>query len=171
MIEKAVFWIVVLLIIVGGLGACLSNSLIYAVLFLLLLMGSVGGLYVYLGSPFLGMMQILIYLGAVGILLVFSVMLAGPFWFKPKERGGFLKIGIGGVLGLGVILVLWKGISEYEIRRGPERVSQVNKLGKLLLTEYALPFELVSLLIVISIIGAIMLGILGRKKEEKNALE
>jgi len=171
MIEKAVFWIVVLLIIVGGLGACLSNSLIYAVLFLLLLMGSVGGLYVYLGSPFLGMMQILIYLGAVGILLVFSVMLAGPFWFKPKERGGFLKIGIGFVLGLGVILVLWKGISEYEIRIGPERVSQVDKLGKLLLTEYALPFELVSLLIVISIIGAIMLGILGRKKEEKDALE
>jgi NADH-quinone oxidoreductase subunit J len=171
MIGKAVFWVIVLLTIVGGLGACLSNSLIYAVLFLLLLMGSVGGLYIYLGSPFLGMMQVLIYLGAVGILLVFSVMLAGPFWLKPKERGRFLKIGIGSVLGLGVILVLWKGLSGYETKTGPERVSQVNKLGKLLLTEYALPFELISLLIAISIIGAIMLGILGRKREEKDALE
>jgi len=171
MIEKVVFWIVVFLTIVGGLGACLSNSLIYAVLFLLLLMGSVGGLYIYLGSPFLGMMQVLIYLGAVGILLIFSIMLAGPFWLKPKERGRFLKIGIGFTLGLGVILVLWKGVSEYEPRIGPERLSQVNKVGKLILTEYTLPFELISLLIVISIIGAIMLGVLGGKKEGKDALE
>ena len=170
MMAEVVFWVTVGLVILGAFGAVLSNSLIYAVFFLLLTMGGIGGLYIYLGSPFLAMMQVLIYLGAVGVLLVFAVMLAGPFWLRPKERGRFIKVGLGSALGTGAVIALYKGLQHHRWEAAPPRVSSAEALGRLILDEYPLAFELISLLIVMSILGAIMLGLLSRGKGKGDAM-
>lgn len=170
MIAEVIFWVTVGLVVLGALGATLSSSLIYAVFFLLLAMGGIGGLYVYLGSPFVAMMQVLIYLGAVGVLLVFAVMLAGPFWLRPKERGRFIKVGLGMALGTGVVIALYKGLRHHHWEAGPPRVSSAGAVGRLILDEYPLAFELISLLIVMSILGAIMLGLLSKGRGKGDAM-
>ena len=63
----------------------LSGSIIYAMVGLVTTMFGIAGLYIYLNAPFLGMMQILIYVGAISILIAFAIMLAGPLYQKPKE--------------------------------------------------------------------------------------
>lgn len=170
MMGELVFWTIVGLVILGALGAVLSNSLIYAVFYLLLTMGGIGGLYIYLGRPFLAMMQVLIYMGAVGVLLIFAVMLAGPFWLRPRERGYWLKVALGGVLGLGVLIVIHRAMERHPLEVSPPGVSSAKAVGGLILQGYPLAFELVSLLIVVSILGAIMLGLLSRKGGKGDAL-
>lgn len=170
MMGQVVFWAIVGLTVLGALGAVLSNSLIYSVFYLLLTMGSIGGLYIYLGKPFLAMMQVLIYMGAVGVLLIFAVMLAGPFWLRPRERGYWLKVALGGALGAGVLLVLWRALGEHPMEAAAPRASSAKAVGRLILEDYALAFELVSLLIVVSILGAIMLGLLSRKGGKGDAV-
>lgn len=161
---EVVFWAMVAIVTLGALGAVLSNSLVYAIFFLLLTMGGVAGLYVYLGTPFLAMMQILIYIGAIGVLMVFAVMLAGPFWLKPKERGTFLKVGAGVVLIVVILLTLGRALQEMPSVTGGPLPSSAKEVGDLIMGRYSLAFELLSLLIAISIVGALMLGLLSRRE-------
>lgn len=161
---EVVFWAIVATVILGGLGAVLSNSLVYAILFLLLAMGGVAGLYVYLGTPFLAMMQVLIYIGAIGVLMVFAVMLAGPFWLRPRERGAFFKVGAGIGLIVAALLVLRNGLKEMPPLKGGPLPSSAKEVGELIMGTYPLAFELLSLLIAISIVGALMLGLLSRRE-------
>lgn len=156
------FWAIVATVTIGALGAVLSNSLVYAIFLLLLAMGGVAGLYVYLGTPFLAMMQILIYIGAIGVLMVFAVMLAGPFWLRPKERGTFFKVGAGIGLIVAVLLVLGRALKEMSSIRSCLQPSSAKEVGELIMGTYPLAFELLSLLIAISIVGALMLGILSK---------
>ncbi len=161
---EVVFWAMVAIVTLGALGAVLSNSLVYAIFFLLLTMGGVAGLYVYLGTPFLAMMQILIYIGAIGVLMVFAVMLAGPFWLKPKERGAFFKVGAGVVLIVVILLTLGRALQEMPSVTGGPLPSSAKEVGDLIMGRYSLAFELLSLLIAISIVGALMLGLLSRRE-------
>jgi len=80
---ELIFLVVCAVVVVGALGTIFANSLIYALLFLVLVMFGISGLYIYLGSPFVAMMQILIYIGAVAVLVAFAIMLAGPFYKRP----------------------------------------------------------------------------------------
>lgn len=158
------FWAIAATVTLGALGAVWSNSLVYAIFFLLLAMGGVAGLYVYLGTPFLAMMQVLIYIGAIGVLMVFAVMLAGPFWLRPKERGTFFKVGAGIGLIVAAFSVLGRGLKEMPpVTRGPWP-SSAKEVGQLIVGTYPLAFELLSLLIAMSIVGALMLGLLSKRE-------
>jgi len=156
-------------VVVGALGTIFANSLIYAVLFLVLAMFGISGLYIYLGSPFVAMMQILIYIGAVSVLVVFAIMLAGPFYKKPTERGPFFKVATGvGVSALAFIITvkILKGAFEAG-GEAPELYGRTKLLGRAIMDRFPLPFELISLLIVSSIIGAILLALLSRQQPPK----
>src|SRR4030042_7175184 len=81
-------WIFILVIattVAGALSAVLSGSLIYRMFRLVTAMFGIAGIYIYLNAPFLAMMQILIYVGAISILIAFAIMLAGPMYRRPKE--------------------------------------------------------------------------------------
>ncbi len=162
---ELVFLCISAMVVLGALGAVLSNSLIYAVFFLLLAMGGVGGLYIYLGAPFLAMMQVLIYMGAVGVLLIFAVMLAGPFWKRPKERGPFVKGAVAVAVGGLALVVLFRVLGHHHWEVMPPKASTPEEVGRAIMDRFPLAFELVSLLIVASIIAAIMLGVLSRRRE------
>ena len=68
----------------GALAAVLAGSIVYALMGLVVTMFGVAGLYVYLHSPFLAMVQILIYVGAVTVLIAFAIMLIGPQYRRPE---------------------------------------------------------------------------------------
>jgi len=146
----------------GALLAVLARSIIHAMLGLVAAMFGIAGLYIYLNAPFIAMMQILIYVGAISILIAFAIMLAGPIAKNPREWTTATKFA--GALGvslvsMSIIFFLVQGVLKTD-----GRVSTITSadIGRAFYDKLILPFELISLLIVVSIIGAIMLALLSK---------
>ena len=161
-----VFLLMVLMTAAGALATVLSRSIIYATLGLVLTMFGIAGLYVYLESPFLAMMQILIYVGAVTILIAFAVMLAGPMYKNPKEWSRPVAFAASLLVALVSSFFMYRGLASGGLAAvGEGFTHSTQAIGRALFDRFMLPFELISLLIVVAIIGSIMLALLA--KEEK----
>ena len=154
-----------LITLMGGVIAVGAKKLIHAVLGLILSLVGVAGLYVYLGSPFLAAMQILIYVGAVCISIVFAVMLARtpheqeqqPLRLPGKITAGFVVARFSGlVLGTAVVSTHWVPAAIVGIDGTPRDI------GVRLLTRYAFVFELISLVLLVAIVGSVVLARRGR---------
>ncbi len=156
------FIFIALVTAAGALVAVLASSVIHALLGLILAMFGIAGLYIFLNAPFIAMMQILIYVGAISILIAFAIMLAGPFakkpveWTTPAKFAGALFTALFSVSVLYFLIrdVFAGGVLNHNITTAD--------LGRVFYDRLLLPFELISLLIVVSIIGAIMLALLSR---------
>jgi len=160
---ESIFILMLIITMAGALTTVLSGSIIYALIGLVATMFGIAGLYVYLNAPFLAMMQILIYVGAITILIAFAIMLAGPFYKRPKEWTGIGKF----IAALAVSAISFAMFSSVIMKvswnEGKGVFSLMTKdIGRALFDRYAFPFELISLVIVVSIIGAIMLALLSK---------
>jgi NADH:ubiquinone oxidoreductase subunit 6 (subunit J) len=163
---ESVFILMLFLTMAGALSTVLSGSLIYAMLGLVATMFGIAGLYVYLNAPFLAMMQILIYVGAITILIAFAIMLAGPFYKKPKEWSTVSKLIASIVVSIFSFFMFFSFIMRVSWDEGKGAFGLTTKdIGRALFDRYAFPFELISLVIVVSIVGAIMLAIFSRGKK------
>ncbi len=164
-IADAAFLLFAAMAIVGGIIAVGAKQLIHAVLGLVLSLVGVAGLYVYLGNQFIAAMQILIYIGAVAISLVFAVMLARP----PREMAAHpmriaAKIAAGALVGLFAAVVVGRPAMK-QIWRKAETVTNagsIPEVGHSLLTRYMLAFELISVVLLIAIIGSVVVAKRGR---------
>ncbi len=158
-----VFLIQVATTIAGGLIACTADRLVRAVAGLIVCFIGVAGLYYFLNSPFVAMMQILIYVGAVAITISFAIMFAAPEDVKKLSPTGPLA----GPFGLITATLLFTGFSvlvlntEWKVH---EKVNSgsVETLGFQLLTDYSMVFELISIVLLIAIIGALVIARRGR---------
>jgi NADH:ubiquinone oxidoreductase subunit 6 (subunit J) len=149
----------------GALAAVLAGSIVYALMGLVVTMFGVAGLYVYLNSPFLAMMQILIYVGAVTVLIAFAVMLVGPLYKSPKEWTTLGKFGAAAGVAVVSLGLFVKFVMEIFPRgKAPAFTIATKQVGELFFRDLVLPFELISLLIVVAILGAVMLALLARGK-------
>ncbi len=163
-LADAIFVCVVLITMAGALLTVLARSIIYAMMGLVVTMFGIAGLYVYLNAPFIAMMQILIYVGAISILIAFAIMVVGPLSQKPKEWSTVTRF-IGGFIVAAVSFILFATISlRSNWLPGQYSVSNITAadVGRAFFGKLMFPFELISLLIVIAIIGAIMLALLAR---------
>ena len=160
---EIIFLITIVATLGGAAMAVLSGSIIYAMMGLVTTMFGIAGLYVYLDNPFLSMMQILIYVGAVSVLIAFAIMLIGPLYRKPKEWTTVGKF----VAALGIALVSLFMFVRFVMETFP-RVENpsfkitTKEIGRLFFNNLVLPFELISLLVVVAILGAIMLALFSR---------
>ena len=165
-LSEIIFLLVVLTTMAGGAMAVLSGSIIYAMMGLVVAMFGVAGLYIYLNSPFLAMMQILIYVGAISVLIAFAIMLAGPLYRRPKEWTTLGKLAAAlGIAGFSLLMLI-RFAAETFPRVGVRFFAvETKNIGRLFFDELMLPFELISLLIVVGILGAIMLALFSREKK------
>lgn len=153
-----------LLALLGGVVAVGARQLIHAVLGLATSLVGVAGVYVYLGSHFLAAMQVLIYVGAVCVSLIFAVMLARP----PSEaaRSPLLvpaKVWTGFVVALFAGLVLGTHVLGTPWTASATTVEgTIRQVGERLLTSYALVFELISVVLLVAIVGSVVLARRGR---------
>jgi NADH:ubiquinone oxidoreductase subunit 6 (subunit J) len=158
-----IFLIMVAVTLCGGLMACTSERLVRSVAGLVVCFVGVAGIFYYLNSPFVAMMQILIYVGAVSVTISFAIMLAAPE--QSKKLGpasplsgplGFLTAGLifGGLAVLGY-KTAWPV-------RAKINTGSMEAIGVQLLNEYSMVFELVSVVLLIAILGAILLARSGR---------
>ena len=157
-IAEIIFWLLVLITIGGGFLAIGARMLIHSLLGLSITFLGVAGLYIYLGSFFLSIMQVLIYGGAICIVLVFGIMVG----YTPRQivetriRGENLLLAVP-TCGLAVALLY------FAIRRtgwlpAAQRLTDysIERVGRSLLYDFCLGFELISLLLLVGMIGAII---------------
>ncbi len=152
--------------IIGAIIATSTGRLIRAVAGLALCFIGVAGLYYYLNSPFIALMEILIYIGAVCVTIVFAVMLAEPEESKKIAKrnplAGPLSIIASGILVFG-LAALGTG-TEWKVPASRLNDGSVEEVGQSLLTTYSMSFELISVVLLLAIIGALVLARAGRSK-------
>jgi NADH:ubiquinone oxidoreductase subunit 6 (subunit J) len=147
----------------AGLAVVTMRNIIHSAVAMMVCFGSLAGMYALLGAPILAAAQVLIYLGAISVLILFAIMLtqAGDATL-PAPYHRQLPVAI--VVALGIVaLVIW-GIAQTDWTLAGELVgASVEAMATALFTVYALPFEIISLLLLVAIIGAIYLA---RRPEE-----
>ncbi|MGZ8475962.1 MAG: NADH-quinone oxidoreductase subunit J family protein [Candidatus Limnocylindria bacterium] len=147
----------------AGLAVVTLRNIIHSAVAMMVCFGSLAGMYVLLGAPIVAAAQVLIYLGAISVLILFAIMLtqAGDAtvpapYHRQLPVAIVVALGLLGLVGWAVIQTDWGGAAEVAVAR-------VDALATALFTTYALPFEIISLLLLVAIIGAIYLA---RRPEE-----
>jgi NADH:ubiquinone oxidoreductase subunit 6 (subunit J) len=168
MIVGAIFLVCVATTVVGALIAALTARIIRSVCGLAICCIGLAGLYYFLHSPFLALMEILIYVGAVCVTIVFAVMLSEPDEPVRDEKRSATALW-GGVALLVSAVIFWglRYVSVHQVLVTPEsRVTDgsINAIGKSLLTTYSMAFELISLALLVAIVGALAIARTGRSK-------
>jgi NADH-quinone oxidoreductase subunit J len=162
-----VFLGLVAVTICGAVIATAAKRLIRCLTGLVACFMGVAGLYYYLGSPFVAMMQLLIYVGAIAIVIAFGIMLAEPDEAKLVKK----KSGLSGVLSLIAGSAVAWGLAVAALRAdwmSPAvklNDGSVRDVGMSLLTTYSMVFELVSVVLLVAILGSLALARTGRDKE------
>jgi len=156
--EEVIFYFVAAVTVLGALGVVLTRNVVHSALFLILALLAVAGVFILLSAEFLAIVQILIYGGAVTILILFVMMLTRvrdmPQALDGPQRP-FAALAAGAFLALSVLAAVssdWPGETE--------RITVVpfREMGEALFRDWAVPFEVASLVLLVALIGAIILA-------------
>ncbi len=159
--ELICFLILSSVIIAGSIGVVLLENIVYAAFLLGGVFMSVAGLYLLLNASFVAAAQILVYVGAVNVLILFAIMLVNKKEDLQSIKGlKTRKILSGGICGGLLILLLRVNITTNWSIPGPKSIGEeaTERIGEHLFTDYLLPFELASILLLMALIGAIVLA-------------
>ena len=168
------FYALAAVTVIGALLVVSQKNPVYSVLSLILSFFGLAGLYVLLEAPFVAVVQIIIYAGAIMVLFLFVVMLLNvpredaAEWDRSHPLYRPMAVRIGAVLALALALELGWALSRTAglsagVADGRPAVSSVAELGKVLFTDYMFAFEVTSILIIVSMVGAVVLA---RKRAE-----
>lgn len=147
------------LALAGAFIAVGARHIFHAALGLALALGGTAGLFVPLNGELISVIQILVYLGAVAVAIVFVLMLSPPYYMMRPRRSP-LKVGAAAVVALALVTPLaWRAV----LVTGDKTASvagavTVQQIGNSILSEFVFPFEIISLVLTIVIIGAIVLA-------------
>jgi NADH-quinone oxidoreductase subunit J len=161
------FYLFATVAVVASLLVIGQKNPVYSVLLLIASFGALSGLYVLLEAPFAAVIQIIVYAGAIMVLFLFVVMLLNAPHEDTEEdlhRHPLLRPGpmrFGGLLAVALMLELVWALES--ARRDTGRVastavSSVSAIGRALFTDYAFPFEVTSILILVAMVGAVVLA-------------
>jgi NADH-quinone oxidoreductase subunit J len=164
--EALVFYPLAAVILGSAVAVITARNPVHSVLFLVLSFLCVAGLYVTLHAEFLAVIQVMVYAGGIVVLYLFVVMLVnlkrGPEQHVDARRRGTLALVLSGlVLAQFVAIVLYTGglvRPDVPVAEPPPVVGNVQQVGWVLLTDYLIPFELASFLLLVAMIGAIVLA-------------
>ena len=157
-VEQVVFYVIAALAIIGALGVVFSGDVVHAALFLVLALLMTAGVFVLLSAEFLGLVQILIYGGAVTILIIFALMLTRARQLRMRLNGGQQPFAVvAGLILAGALIYMfvqtaWPGATD--------RISVVpfERFGNELFGVYTVPFELASLVLLVALVGAVVIA-------------
>jgi NADH-quinone oxidoreductase subunit J len=159
MVQMIIFGLSSLITLGAALAVVTNKNILHSAFYLVLAFVGVASIYVLLEAPFIAMVQVLIYIGAIAILIVFAIMLtrrllsedliqrnAQWIWAALGAAGLFL------VLGWIAYSVNWPVVNQVV----PE--DTINILGQELLSTYVIPFEIASVLLLAALVGSIIIG-------------
>ncbi len=159
------FFLLAIVCVGSVLAMIISKNQAYNALFLVLAFATMGGLFGLLDAPFIAVVQIIIYAGAIMVLFIFVIMTINVRRGLPPERKKwtlYFSLGLAVVLIIELILSV-KGVFTLLETPSIEKMGSPTDLGRLLFTKYLYPFEITSVLIIAALVGAIVIA----KKKEK----
>jgi NADH-quinone oxidoreductase subunit J len=162
-LQLILFIILALIAIASALGMLLSRNAVYAALFLVVNFCTIAILYLTLQAPFLAIVQVTVYAGAIMVLFLFVIMLLGAERLSAGEnevtrwqRPLAMILGVALLLETGYILLTQQEwLSAAPVLE--EGFGSPQAIGRLLFNQYVLPFEITSILLLVAMIGAIVL--------------
>jgi NADH:ubiquinone oxidoreductase subunit 6 (subunit J) len=162
--EQAVFYLLAAFTVALALMVVRARNIVRAAVALIFSFCGLAGLYVLLDAEFLAAVQVLIYVGGITILMLFAILLTSRIAGK-GVRVLNEQSGVSALVAVLLIVFLgwaaWRGLPHLDTR--PAQPQNTPRIGQLLMTTYALPFEAVSILLLAGMVGAIFLA----RKEEK----
>jgi NADH-quinone oxidoreductase subunit J len=153
------FYLFAFMIVISGILVVTLRDIFHCALMLVICMFSVAALYVLLGADFIAAVQVLIYVGAVSVLLIFAIMLtARVSGVGIRQQNEQVPIALLTTLAFMGITLYGLGRTIWNIKTSVPPDQTVMALGKLLMTIYVVPFEIVSLVLLTALIGAIVIA-------------
>jgi NADH-quinone oxidoreductase subunit J len=167
--EAFFFYLFAVVAVVSSVLVIGQRNPIYSVLLLVGMFMALAGLFVLLDAPFLAVIQIIIYAGAIMVLFLFVIMLLNATTEEgrptaPLPASGPLRLGafLAGVLALQLLWALYRVTREPapapDVRRPAEVIWSVHELGVVLFTDYAFPIVVTAVLILVATLGAVVLA-------------
>jgi len=165
-LELALFYTLAAVAVLASVFVIGQRSPVYSVMLLIASFGALAGLYVLLNAPFVAVIQIIIYAGAILVLFLFVVMLLNapteaPVLDRlaagPRRAGVVLCAFLAGEL----VWAVWRAAVTREpvaAHGSAEAVESVRAIGQVLYTDYAFAFEVTSILIIVAMVGAVVLA-------------
>ncbi|NEO84870.1 MAG: NADH-quinone oxidoreductase subunit J [Spirulina sp. SIO3F2] len=143
-----------------ALGVVLLDQIVYSAFLLAGVFMSVSGLYVLLNADFVAAAQILVYVGAVNVLILFAIMLVNKQEPFSTLRQQWLRRGVTAVVCVGIFALLSTMVlaTPWAIDSTINTTSTIVAIGKHFFSDYLLPFELASVLLLMAMVGAIILA-------------
>ena len=161
------FAILAVLTLASAVAALSLRNLVHCALMLMVTLASLAALYLQLGAQFVGFAQVLVYIGAVAILIVFAILLTRGS--EPPRQSIFSG---GWAVGVGIAVAVFELLSTVilssraltrEIRPAPE--TSVSRIGEQLMSKYVLPLEVIGLLLTAALIGAVIIAMREEERE------
>ncbi len=164
MLETFLFFVFAVLSVVGALGMLISRSPVTAALWMVTVMLSIACLYLTLNAAFIGVVQVLVYAGAIMVLFLFVIMLLNLDEMPKLGAMDFRKVAAF-VLGVGVLAQLLSVVAlkfdllpDAPTTEAAVEATSVTNIGVTLLTEHAFALEIVGVLLLAATIGAVVLA-------------
>lgn len=160
------FVILSVLTLAGGLGVVVTRNVVHAALFLLLSLVAVAGVYLTLLTEFLALVQVMIYGGAIIIILLFAIMLTRTSEYPRISDNRQWPLAAVAAVALAAVLgaAFWLGPAVSSQAQQPEFTQLANSL----FTRWAIPFEVASLVLLVALIGAIIIARTGEESGEES---
>ncbi len=153
-----VFIAIALMTLISALMAVCLKNIFYNALSLILCLFGVSAIFIFLNAEFLAIIEIIVYIGAISIAIIFAIMLSQSIKKMPERRSR-RKILRSGTLAVLLFAVLAKTLLGAAWPLGTQEGDySLHHLGRTLLTTQALPFEVISLILLIAIIGALVIS-------------
>ena len=171
--EAITFWIFASLAVLGAIGMVWARNAVHSALFLVLTMLSLGVFYILQDGPFIGMVQIIVYTGAIMMLFLFVLMLVGrdasdsliETLRGQRVAAVVLGLGFAGLVGTGLYRAL-DGVQPVGLDEANGE-GNVQGIARLLFTKYVFAFELTSALLITAAVGAMVLAHVERRKADR----
>lgn len=159
MVSPVVFWLIAGVTILAALAVVNFTNLVHSALWLVVVFVGVAATYLVLEAEFLAAVQVIVYAGAIAILIVFGVMLTRKGDIRESNLFNNYRIG-GGIISLGLMLTLISTIvkTQWTIDKVTAPVKDVGQLAQSLLGQYVVPFEIAAVLLLVALVGATIIA-------------
>ncbi len=157
--ENIAFGIIALMMVVAAIRVVTTSNIVHAALYLVLVLAGVAAQYILLAAEFIAITQVLVYIGAIVVLFLFGIMLTRAPMGKMHDTDNEQRV-VGAVIALvlfGVMTyTLWKAFSKQQFQ--DLTVQTTSQVGNSIFSQYLIPFEVVSVVLLAALIGAIVLA-------------
>jgi len=159
---EILFYFLSILALVGAIAVVASKNPIHSVLWLIVVFFAISGHYIMLNAQFIGIVNLIVYAGAIMVLFLFVIMLMNLNADTEPKKNKWLKLA-GIIAGGSLMLVIVAALKNADLMTRTAQTNNgdiglISNLGKVLFTEYVIPFEISSILFLSAMVGAAVIG-------------